>query len=239
MLSALEIAKRKGARILTINPLREAGLLNFRNPQMPRGVVGHGTDLSDLHLPVKINGDLALFQAFGHLLLQWGAIDEEFIAQYTTGFEAWRAHVGNLDWDFVTSTTGLSRDQITEAAQMLQTVQGHGLLLGDGSHPAPQLGGRDQGGLQRRLRSRQHRQARCRPAPGPGALQRAGRSHHGHLGAPAGPFPRCVAGRVRIRSAPRARVRHGRRHPRAPGRQGQASSSDWAATSSRPLRTPT
>ena len=80
MLSALEIAKRKGARILTINPLREAGLLNFRNPQMPRGVVGHGTDLSDLHLPVKINGDLALFQAFGHLLVQWGAIDEEFIA---------------------------------------------------------------------------------------------------------------------------------------------------------------
>src|SRR4051794_12753559 len=62
MLSALEIAKRRGARILTINPLREAGLLNFRNPQVPRGIIGHGTDLSDLHLPVKINGDLALFQ---------------------------------------------------------------------------------------------------------------------------------------------------------------------------------
>ena len=94
MLSALEIAKRKGAKILTINPLREAGLLNFRNPQIPRGVVGHGTDLSDLHLPVKINGDLALFQAFGHLLVQWGALDEEFIAAHTTGFDAWRAHVG-------------------------------------------------------------------------------------------------------------------------------------------------
>ena len=80
MLSALEIAKRKGARILAINPLPEAGLLNFRNPQVPRGVVGHGTDLADLHLPIKIDGDLALFQAFGHLLLQWGAIDEKFIA---------------------------------------------------------------------------------------------------------------------------------------------------------------
>ena len=87
MLSALEIAKRKGAKILTINPLREAGLLNFRNPQIPRGVVGHGTDLSDLHLPVKINGDLALFQAFGNLLVQWGALDEEFIAEHTTGFQ--------------------------------------------------------------------------------------------------------------------------------------------------------
>jgi molybdopterin-dependent oxidoreductase alpha subunit len=120
MLSALEIAKRRGARILTINPLREAGLVNFRNPQMPRGVVGRGTDLSDLHLPIKINGDLALFQAFGNLLLRWGAIDEEFLARYTTGFEAWRAHMGNLDWDFVTATTGLSRNQITEAASMLR-----------------------------------------------------------------------------------------------------------------------
>ena len=120
MLSALEIAKRKGAKILTINPLREAGLLNFRNPQIPRGVVGHGTDLSDLHLPVKINGDLALFQAFGNLLVHWGALDEEFIAEHTTGFQAWRSHVADLDWDFVVETTGLSREQITEAAQMLR-----------------------------------------------------------------------------------------------------------------------
>ncbi|GAA3642124.1 FdhF/YdeP family oxidoreductase [Microlunatus ginsengisoli] len=119
MLSALEIAKRKGAKILTINPLREAGLVNFRNPQLARGVVGHGTDLSDLHLPVKINGDLALFQAFGHLLVSWGAIDESFIAQYTTGFESWRRHIENLDWDFVTETTGLDRDQIVAAAEMI------------------------------------------------------------------------------------------------------------------------
>ena len=120
MLSALEVAKRRGAKILTINPLREAGLLNFRNPQIPRGVVGRGTDLSDLHLPIKINGDLALFQAFGHLLVKWGALDEAFISHHTHGFASWRSHVSDLDWDFVTATTGLSRDQITEAAQLLR-----------------------------------------------------------------------------------------------------------------------
>ena len=119
MLSALEVAKRRGAKILTINPLREAGLLNFRNPQVPRGVVGRGTELSDLHLPIKINGDLALFQAFGHLLVKWGALDEAFISHHTHGFESWRSHISDLDWDFVTTTTGLSRDQITEAAQLL------------------------------------------------------------------------------------------------------------------------
>jgi formate dehydrogenase major subunit len=50
MLSALEKAKRCGAKIIAINPLREAGLINFRNPQTPRGCVGKGTDLTDLHL---------------------------------------------------------------------------------------------------------------------------------------------------------------------------------------------
>lgn len=120
MLSALEKAKQNGAKILSINPLREAGLVNFKNPQTPRGMVGPGTDLSDLHLPIKINGDLALFQAIGSLLVEWDALDHDFLAQYTTGFDAWREHVRVVDWDVVTASTGLTRSQITEAATMLR-----------------------------------------------------------------------------------------------------------------------
>ncbi len=120
MLSALEKAKQNGAKILSINPLREAGLVNFKNPQTPRGMVGHGTDLSDLHLPIALNGDLALLQAFGSLLVEWDALDHEFIDRYTIGFELWKQHVADLDWDVVTRTTGLSREQITDAARMLR-----------------------------------------------------------------------------------------------------------------------
>ncbi|WP_068279732.1 FdhF/YdeP family oxidoreductase [Aldersonia kunmingensis] len=124
MLTALEKAKRSGAKILSINPLREAGLVNFKNPQNARGVAGRGTDLSDLHLPVKINGDLALFQAFGALLLEWDALDPEFIEQHSIGFELWREHIGALDWDAVVETTGLTRQQITAAAEMLRDSKG-------------------------------------------------------------------------------------------------------------------
>ena len=60
MLSALEEAKRRGARIVAVNPLPEAGLMRFKNPQKARGLVGHGTKLADLFLPVRVNGDLAL-----------------------------------------------------------------------------------------------------------------------------------------------------------------------------------
>ena len=120
MLSALEIAKGRGAKIIAVNPLREAGLINFRNPQRLRGLVGHGTDLADLHLPIKINGDLALFQAWGALLTEWDALDHEFITRYTRGFASWLAHVSAIDWGLVEATTGLSRAQITEAAQLLR-----------------------------------------------------------------------------------------------------------------------
>jgi molybdopterin-dependent oxidoreductase alpha subunit len=120
MLSALEIAKKNGAKIITINPLHEAGLTRFKNPQQPNGVVGKGIKLSDLHLPIRLNGDLALFQAFGALLVEWGALDQDFIDRHTTGFEAWKQHVSELDWDDVEASTGLTRRQITEAALLLK-----------------------------------------------------------------------------------------------------------------------
>jgi formate dehydrogenase major subunit len=119
MLSALEIAKRNGAKIIAINPLREAGLVNFRNPQAARGVIGHGTDLTDLYLPVRIGGDQALFQAIGSLLVEWDAIDRAFIDEHTDGFEAWRERVRDVDWDQVVEVTGLSRDLIQQAARMI------------------------------------------------------------------------------------------------------------------------
>ena len=120
MLTALEKAKRNGARIIAVNPLREAGLVRFKNPQKVRGLVGAGTALADLHLPVRVNGDLALFQAIASLLLEWGAVDHEFIERYTTGFDAWADHLRELDWDAVRRSTGLGRDQIEQAARMFQ-----------------------------------------------------------------------------------------------------------------------
>jgi molybdopterin-dependent oxidoreductase alpha subunit len=120
MLTALEKAKQNGAKILSVNPLREAGLVRFKNPQTPRGVAGPGTHLTDLHLPIRVNGDLALFQALGSLLVEWDALDHEFIDRHTADFTDWREHVTAVDWDVVVESTGLTREQITEAAAMLR-----------------------------------------------------------------------------------------------------------------------
>jgi molybdopterin-dependent oxidoreductase alpha subunit len=119
MLTALEQAKLGGAKILAINPLPEAGLLRFDNPQKARGLAGRGTGLADTLLPIRSNGDLALWQAFGHLLLKAGVADREFVERHTVGFAEWERHIGDLDRDAVLAATGLTWPQIEDAAAML------------------------------------------------------------------------------------------------------------------------
>jgi molybdopterin-dependent oxidoreductase alpha subunit len=114
MLISLEEAKRHGAKILSINPLPEAGLMRFKNPKKVNGIVGRGTALSDLHLPVRVGGDLALFQAIGHYLRKWDALDHEFIRTHTTGFE----DLTDPDPQAVAAATGLPAEDIMAAARM-------------------------------------------------------------------------------------------------------------------------
>jgi molybdopterin-dependent oxidoreductase alpha subunit len=118
MLIALEEAKRRGARILAVNPLPEAGLIRFRNPKRVRGLAGSGTPLADRFLRIRVAGDLALFQAIGALLAEWGAVDRSFVDTYTTGYPDYRAALRTLDWADVMTATGLSREEIVAAARM-------------------------------------------------------------------------------------------------------------------------
>lgn len=119
MLSALEEAKANGAKIVAINPLKEAGLVRFKNPQKVRGVVGHGTGLADRYLQIRSNGDLALLQALGALLIERGAVDRDFVERHTTGFEAYAASLADLDWVKVLTSTGLTRAEIEDTADLL------------------------------------------------------------------------------------------------------------------------
>jgi molybdopterin-dependent oxidoreductase alpha subunit len=112
MLTALEIAKQRGAKIISINPLPEAGLARFDNPQTPRGMLGLGRQLADLHLPIRINGDLAFFQAVNRRLIERDQVDHEFIAQYTEGFEQLKSHLQQLDAAEVGRATGLTEADI-------------------------------------------------------------------------------------------------------------------------------
>jgi len=125
MLTALEEAKRNGARIVAVNPLPEAGLMRFRNPQHLRGLLGRGTPLADEFCQIRIGGDQAFFQALGHLLLAaeesapGTVVDRDFVERHTHGFAEYAAHVRDLDWAAVDEATGLPREQIVRVSRML------------------------------------------------------------------------------------------------------------------------
>jgi molybdopterin-dependent oxidoreductase alpha subunit len=114
MLTALEEAKERGAKIVAINPLPEAGLVRFKNPQRPRGLAGAGTKLADQFLSVRVNGDLALFAGANKALLERGALDREFIDRYCAGFDDAAAHWQALAWPDIERMSGLSRKEIED-----------------------------------------------------------------------------------------------------------------------------
>ena len=99
MLTALEQAKKNGAKIVVDQPAARGRAGALQEPADPARLVGRGTALADLHLPIRVNGDLALFQAIGALLLEWDAVDRDFVEQFTSGFDEYAAHVKDLDWD--------------------------------------------------------------------------------------------------------------------------------------------
>ncbi|MFD5567807.1 FdhF/YdeP family oxidoreductase [Streptomyces cadmiisoli] len=117
-LSALEQAKSNGARIVAVNPLPEAGLLRFKNPQKASGVIGHGVQIADRFLHIRPGGDLALFQGLNRLLLEaedlrpGTVLDHEFIAEHTSGFEEFAEHTRAVEWEDVLAATGLTRTEI-------------------------------------------------------------------------------------------------------------------------------
>ncbi len=129
MLTALERAKRAGSSIVAVNPLPEAGLIRFKNPQHARGLIGPGTALADDFLQIRTNGDHALFRALGRLLLEaedrapGTVLDRAFIDEYTDGFAAYEADVRKTSWDDVRDATGLTRERIEALAKRVMAAK--------------------------------------------------------------------------------------------------------------------
>ncbi|MBT2528873.1 FdhF/YdeP family oxidoreductase [Streptomyces sp. ISL-99] len=121
MLSALEKAKATGAKIISVNPLPEAGLERFKNPQTPQGMI-KGAALTDLFLQIRLGGDQALFRLLNKLIIEAdGAVDEEFVREHTHGYEEFAATARGADWDETLAATGLERAKIEQALAMVLT----------------------------------------------------------------------------------------------------------------------
>ncbi|MEO8412957.1 MAG: FdhF/YdeP family oxidoreductase [Ginsengibacter sp.] len=126
MLTALQKGRNNGATIISINPLRETGLLGFSNPQKLKGVLGINTKLTDIFLQVKLSGDQALLKAITCLLLEeeeknpGQVFDHEFISEHTSGYENYISQVRLNEVDDLLKIAGVSLEQVKEVVEILR-----------------------------------------------------------------------------------------------------------------------
>lgn len=125
MLTALQKAKAKGAKIISMNPLPETGLVGFNNPQQMMGMLGFGVELTDLFIPVKINGDMALIQAIEKDLMAMdessgNVLDHSFIQEKTVDFAAFKEHLSRLNYEELVELGGVNVELIKQASEILK-----------------------------------------------------------------------------------------------------------------------
>ena len=138
MLTSLQHAKKRGAKIIAINPLAEAGFTRFidPNPQEYSNplsfaatlLTGKSIKIADLHLPVRVNGDIALFKGLMKVMLaeeaaRGGVLDHDFIRNQTDGIEALLADLEATSWQAIVDGCGVSREQIEEAGRMMASAK--------------------------------------------------------------------------------------------------------------------
>ena len=127
MLGALEKCKQNGGKIITVNPLPEAGLLNFTDPQSPIKMIQGGTLLTDVFAPVKVNGDVAFLKAIMLKLEKMeeanpgNVLDWDFIKEHTHGFDNFLADLKKEDVQHAISESGVEESIIIEVAEMMAT----------------------------------------------------------------------------------------------------------------------
>ncbi|HEY3754691.1 MAG TPA: FdhF/YdeP family oxidoreductase [Opitutaceae bacterium] len=125
MMSTLAAAKRAGAKIIAINPLIEAGLLRFKDPQEVKGIVGRGEKIADVYLHIRIGGDIACFKGILKELLALEdaspgkVFDWEFIRSKTAGIDQFIADLRQQDIQALVEESGVSREILREVAELL------------------------------------------------------------------------------------------------------------------------
>ena len=130
MLTTLAAAKRRGARIVAINPLRERGLVRFAHPQDPLALLGRATAIADLYLQVRVGGDVALLKGIMKAVLEAEArapgrvLDWPFLREHTQGFDALRADLEAQRFDELEARSGISRRAMREAAALYCAADG-------------------------------------------------------------------------------------------------------------------
>ena len=135
MLTTLREAAKRGATIISVNPLREVGLSRFSHPQHPLDLLAGGVPLASEFVQVQIGGDQAFLLGVGKAVLELDAakasetgephpvLDARFLADKTDGFAGWRDHALATPWPAIVEGSGVDEETIRRVAAKYATAK--------------------------------------------------------------------------------------------------------------------
>ncbi|MGF6855899.1 FdhF/YdeP family oxidoreductase [Paraburkholderia sp. CI3] len=129
MLGELREASRRGATIVSVNPLRERGLERFASPQHPVEMLTFSsTKIASTFIQPKLGGDFALIKGVAKHLIELDdkaienrterVLDLDFINQHTLGFSAFADDLRSESWPLLEAQSGVAREDVEGLARI-------------------------------------------------------------------------------------------------------------------------
>ncbi|MEX2243553.1 MAG: FdhF/YdeP family oxidoreductase [Fimbriimonadaceae bacterium] len=109
--------RRRGGKVVVVNPIREAGLERFKVPSNLRSLL-FGSRVSDVYVQPHAGGDAAFLLGVAKSVIEQGASDERFISDHTEGWQEFNDQAAQTSWKEIERASGVSKQAIEEVAQL-------------------------------------------------------------------------------------------------------------------------
>jgi molybdopterin-dependent oxidoreductase alpha subunit len=125
MMRTLMMVRRRGGKVIVVNPIVETGLVNFSVPSDPWALV-FGAEIASSYVQPHVGGDLAVVYGLMKRLRELHAerpraddpiVDEAFLAAHCRGWPALAARLDALSWDELVAKSGVASGEIDSMAE--------------------------------------------------------------------------------------------------------------------------
>jgi anaerobic selenocysteine-containing dehydrogenase len=107
--------RRRGGKVVVINPAREPGIVRFSVPSDIRSLL-FGSEIAGQYIQPHIGGDIAVLTGIAKAVVERGAVDRGFVSAHSDGGNEFIEALAGIAWEEIESSSGVSRREMEEAA---------------------------------------------------------------------------------------------------------------------------
>lgn len=111
--------RRRGGKVVIINPIAEPGLKKFSIPSEFRSLMSGGSSIASHYYQPKVGGDWALLKGVAKYIIENGLVDEAFVDKYTEGIESYELDLMAETWEDIEEGSGMKKADIEEMAMLV------------------------------------------------------------------------------------------------------------------------